>query len=63
MIESIEGKRGMQDCVPVYREKTFAKPTLAHNMETLYWVRDIIEKEAIGSRTMVEEVRAYALFP
>ena len=46
MIESIEGKRGMPRQRPPYiaERGLFAKPTLAHNMETLYWVRDIIEK-------------------
>lgn len=46
MIESIEGKRGMPRQRPPYiaEKGLFSKPTLAHNMETLYWVRDIIEK-------------------
>ena len=41
MIESIEGKRGMPRQRPPYiaERGLFAKPTLAHNMETLYWVR------------------------
>ena len=46
MIESIEGKRGEPRMRPPYIAEVglFGKPTLAHNFETLYWVRDIIEK-------------------
>ena len=46
MIESIEGKKGMPRLRPPYVAQVglFGRPTLAHNMETLYWVRDIIEK-------------------
>jgi len=46
LIESIEGKRGIPRLRPPYIAENglFGKPTLAHNMETLYWVRDIIEK-------------------
>jgi len=41
MIESIEGKRGMPRQRPPYvaQRGLFGRPTLAHNMETLYWVR------------------------
>ncbi len=48
MIESIEGKRGMPRLRPPYVAQVgvFGRPTLEHNMETLYWVRDIIEKGA-----------------
>jgi len=48
MIESIEGKRGMPRLRPPYVAQIglFARPTLEHNMETLYWVRDIVEKGA-----------------
>jgi NADH:ubiquinone oxidoreductase subunit F (NADH-binding)/NADH:ubiquinone oxidoreductase subunit E len=48
MIESIEGKRGMPRLRPPYVAQVglFGHPTLEHNMETLYWVRDIIEKGA-----------------
>jgi NADH:ubiquinone oxidoreductase subunit F (NADH-binding)/NADH:ubiquinone oxidoreductase subunit E len=48
MIESIEGKRGMPRLRPPYVAQVglFGLPTLEHNMETLYWVRDIIEKGA-----------------
>ena len=46
MIESIEGKRGEPRMRPPYIAEVglFGQPTLAHNFETLYWVRDIIEK-------------------
>ena len=46
MIESIEGKRGVPRKRPPYIAEVglFDRPTLAHNFETLYWVRDIIEK-------------------
>ena len=46
MIESIEGKRGMPRLRPPFVAQVglFGRPTLEHNMETLYWVRDIIEK-------------------
>jgi formate dehydrogenase len=46
MIESIEGKRGMPRLRPPYVAQVglFARPTLEHNLETLYWVRDILEK-------------------
>src|SRR6266436_1308263 len=46
MIESIEGKRGMPRLRPPYVAQVglFGRPTLEHNMETLHWVRDIIEK-------------------
>ena len=48
MIESIEGKRGMPRLRPPYVAEVglFGLPTLEHNMETLYWVRDILEKGA-----------------
>jgi formate dehydrogenase beta subunit len=46
MIESIEGKRGMPRLRPPYVAQVglFDYPTLEHNMETLYWVREILEK-------------------
>ncbi len=48
MIESIEGKRGMPRLRPPYVAQVglFNRPTLEHNFETLYWVRDILEKGA-----------------
>lgn len=46
MVESIEGKRGMPRLRPPFLAEVglFGRPTLEHNMETVYWVRDIIEK-------------------
>jgi formate dehydrogenase len=46
MIESIEGKRGMPRLRPPYVAQVglFGRPTLEHNMETVYWVREIVEK-------------------
>lgn len=46
MIESIEGKRGMPRLRPPFVAQVglFGRPTLEHNMETLHWVRDIVEK-------------------
>jgi formate dehydrogenase beta subunit len=46
MIESIEGKRGEPRMRPPYIAQVglFGRPTLQHNFETLYWVREIVEK-------------------
>jgi len=46
LIESIEGKRGEPRMRPPYIAQVglFGRPTLEHNFETLYWVRDIVEK-------------------
>ncbi len=48
MLESIEGKRGEPRLRPPYIAQVglFGRPTLEHNLETLYWVRDIVEKGA-----------------
>ena len=48
MIESIEGKRGMPRLRPPYVAEVglFGRPTLEHNCETLYWVREIVERGA-----------------
>jgi len=45
MIESIEGKKGMPRLRPPYVAEVglFGKPTLEQNMESMHWVRDIIE--------------------
>ena len=54
MIESIEGKRGMPRLRPPYIAEVglFGRPTLEHNFETLYWVRELIEQgpEAFASQ-------------
>jgi len=46
MIESIEGKRGLPRLRPPFVAQVglFGQPTLEHNFESLYWVRDFIEK-------------------
>ena len=48
MIESIEGKRGIPRHRPPYIAEVgvFGRPTLNHNVETLWWIRDILEKGA-----------------
>jgi len=48
MIESIEGKRGMPRLRPPYVAQVglFGRPTLEHNLETLFWIRAILEKGA-----------------
>ncbi|MCA0059446.1 MULTISPECIES: NAD(P)H-dependent oxidoreductase subunit E [unclassified Mesorhizobium] len=48
MLESIEGKRGMPRHRPPYIAEVglFGRPTLNHNVETLWWIRDIVEKGA-----------------
>ena len=48
MLESIEGKRGLPRNRPPYVAEVglFARPTLVQNVETLYWVRDVVEKGA-----------------
>ena len=46
MIESIEGKRGLPRHRPPYVASVglFGRPTLEQNVETMYWIRDIVEK-------------------
>ncbi len=48
MLESIEGKRGLPRHKPPFAAEVglFGRPTLINNVETLYWVRDILEKGA-----------------
>jgi formate dehydrogenase beta subunit len=48
MLESIEGKRGLPRHKPPFPSQVglFGRPTLINNVETLYWVRDIVEKGA-----------------
>jgi formate dehydrogenase len=48
MIESIEGKRGLPRHRPPYVAQVgvFGRPTLVQNVETLFWVRDVVEKGA-----------------
>lgn len=46
MIESIEGKRGIPRHRPPFIAQVglFGKPTLNHNVETLWWIRDIVQQ-------------------
>jgi formate dehydrogenase len=46
MLESIEGKRGLPRHKPPFPSQVglFGRPTLIHNVETLFWVRDVVEK-------------------
>jgi formate dehydrogenase beta subunit len=48
LLESVEGKRGLPRHKPPYPFQVglFGRPTLINNVETLYWVRDIVEKGA-----------------
>ena len=48
LIESVEGKRGMPRLRPPYVAEVglFGRPTLAHNVETLYWVPEILQRGA-----------------
>jgi NADH:ubiquinone oxidoreductase subunit F (NADH-binding)/NADH:ubiquinone oxidoreductase subunit E len=48
LIESLEGKRGWPRLRPPYVAEVglFGRPTLEHNMETLHWVREIVERGA-----------------
>ncbi|MDH3229401.1 MAG: NAD(P)H-dependent oxidoreductase subunit E [Alphaproteobacteria bacterium] len=48
MLESIEGKRGLPRHKPPFPSQVglFGRPTLIHNVETLYWVREIVERGA-----------------
>ncbi|MBI4183126.1 MAG: NAD(P)H-dependent oxidoreductase subunit E [Proteobacteria bacterium] len=46
MLESIEGRRGYPRHKPPFPAQVglFGRPTAINNVETLYWVRDILEK-------------------
>jgi formate dehydrogenase beta subunit len=48
MIESIEGKRGEPRLRPPYIAEVglFGRPTLEHNFETLFWIRELLEQGA-----------------
>jgi NADH:ubiquinone oxidoreductase subunit F (NADH-binding)/NADH:ubiquinone oxidoreductase subunit E len=56
MIESIEGKRGLPRHRPPYVAQVglFGRPTLVNNIETLYWVPDILKR---GAAWFVEQGR------
>ncbi|MBZ8133941.1 NAD(P)H-dependent oxidoreductase subunit E [Afifella sp. IM 167] len=67
MLESIEGKRGLPRHRPPYiaERGVFARPTLNHNVETLWWVRDIVENGAAWfaeqGRNGAKGVRSYSV--
>lgn len=46
MIESMEGRRAMPRLRPPYLAQNglFGRPTLEQNMETMHWVRDVLQK-------------------
>jgi formate dehydrogenase beta subunit len=48
LLESLEGKRGLPRHKPPYPFQVglFGQPTLINNLETLFWVRDVVEKGA-----------------
>jgi formate dehydrogenase beta subunit len=48
MLESLEGRRGLPRLRPPYvaERGLFGRPTLVHNFETLFWVREIVEQGA-----------------
>lgn len=48
LIESVEGKRGIPRHRPPYvaQNGVFGLPTLVHNVETVFWIREIYEKGA-----------------
>ncbi len=52
MLESIEGKRGLPRHKPPFpaQRGLFGRPTLIHNVETLYWIREIVETGGRGLR-------------
>ena len=67
MIESIEGKRGLPRHRPYVAEiGLFGRPTLVNNVETLYWVRDILEQGLAGTISKASPITpafAAILFP
>ena len=63
LLESMEGKRGLPRHKPPYPFQVglFGLPTLINNIETLWWVRDIVENGATGgSATAAMSVMACA---
>ena len=67
MLESIEGKRGLPRHKPPFPSQVglFGRPTLINNIETLYWVRDIVERKGLDAPllTGVHRVLEGALSP
>ncbi len=56
MIESIEGKRGMPRLRPPFVAEVglFGRPTLVHNLETLWWLRDMVHARLVENRDWLE---------
>jgi formate dehydrogenase beta subunit len=67
MIESIEGKRGLPRHRPPYVAQVglFGRPTLVNNIETLYWVPEILTQNAawfVGQgRNGAKGLRSYSV--
>ena len=68
MIESIEGKRGLPRHRPPYiaEKGLFGRPTLNHNIETLFWIPEILSKGAewfagLGFNENHKGVRSYSV--
>ena len=68
MIESIEGKRGLPRHRPPYiaEKGLFGRPTLNHNIETLFWIPDILSKGAewfanLGFNQNHKGIRSYSV--
>ncbi len=62
MLESIEGKRGLPRHRPPYvaEKGLFGRPTLVQNVETLFWLRDIVEKGAAWFATRGGSARLHS---
>jgi formate dehydrogenase len=64
MIESIEGKRGLPRHRPPYVAEVglFGRPTLVNNVETMFWVRELIENGLDqGENAPKQALRAYSI--
>ena len=68
MIESIEGKRGLPRHRPPYiaEKGLFGRPTLNHNIETLFWIPEILSKgsewfSGLGFNENHKGVRSYSV--
>ena len=65
LLESIEGKRGLPRHRPPFPAQAglFGRPTLIHNVETLYWLREIVEGggAAFAARGGGKGVRAWSV--
>ena len=53
LLESLEGKRGLPRNRPPYPAENglFGRPTLIHNVETLYWLPEILDHGATAFQT------------